>query len=253
VNSQAGRAIAAVGIVLAAIAIWVDVLPQTSYWSDGTMGAFLLIMVCICGLLLAGNAMGAIGIEWLAVAGAVLWGYYCYIPVALAFDQWDVTEAGCWLGFVGGALITLGAIVVMLRPGWTGRAIAIGPATLMAGLGIVLIFPSIWLDASEDGDSYWSTAGIGHSLGIFLLILTVAAALALVAGIRGMPTSRLTTWICGLILGFVSFAIVTQAFGDFGTLDIGAWLAWVGGLLALGGMIAAARTVPATTAAPMPA
>jgi hypothetical protein len=253
VNSQAGRGIALVGIVLALIAIWVDAVPATSYWDDGTNGAFLLIMACLCALLVAGNATGAVGVEWLAMAGAVLWGFYAFIPVALAFDDWDVTEAGTWLGFVGGALIVIGALVVMWRPGITGRAIAIGPPTLAAGLGIVLVFPGIFLDTFTDGGSYWTAPGIGHSLGIVLLILAIAAALALLASVQGMPMSRLTTWICALILGYVSFTIVGAAFGDFGRLDAGAWLAWVGGVLALGGMIAAARTEPATTAAPMPA
>jgi hypothetical protein len=254
VNSQAGRAIALVGIVLALIAIWIDFVSGTSYWdADGTIGAFLLVMSVICALLLAGNAVGTLPTGWLAIAGAILWGFYAFVPVALAFDQWDDTEAGTWLGFFGGALITLGAIIAMWRPGWAGRAIAMGPMTLIAALGIVLVFPGIWLDASSDGGSYWSTPGVGHSLGIVLLILAIAAALGLVAGVQRMATSRITTWICALTLGYVSFPIVSAAFNDFGTLGEGAWLAWVGGVLALGGMLAAARTEPATTAAPMPA
>ena len=42
-----------------------------------------------------------------------------------------------------------------------------------------------------------------------------------------------------VLLGFVSFIPVGAAFGDFGTLDAGAWLACAGGILAAGGTWAA--------------
>ena len=58
-NRTAGWAIAAVGVVLALVAIWIDSLQGSSYWSDGTTGVFLLIVAGIAGLgLLAEYAGG---------------------------------------------------------------------------------------------------------------------------------------------------------------------------------------------------
>ena len=53
-KAMAGRAIAAVGVVLAFVSIWVDSLPGSSYWSgDGTIGAFCLLLACLAALAFA--------------------------------------------------------------------------------------------------------------------------------------------------------------------------------------------------------
>src|SRR5262245_44974876 len=108
VNAVAGRGLAAIGVVLAAIAIWLDSLDGSSYWSDGTTGIYLLILCLIAAIALAGAHTGQGTSGWAFAAGAILLGFYAYLPVAFAFDQWDVLDAGAWLGFAGALLIVIG-------------------------------------------------------------------------------------------------------------------------------------------------
>src|SRR5207244_12241646 len=106
VNAVAGRAIAAVGVVLAFVGIWVDALPAERYWSlDGTIGAFALVLAWLAALLFAGGYVSQWANGPLFAVGAVMLGYYGEYPAVLAFDNWDETKAGMWLAFAAGALI----------------------------------------------------------------------------------------------------------------------------------------------------
>jgi hypothetical protein len=252
VNTTAGRAIAAVGVVLAFICIWVDALPGDSYWSgDGTTGAFVLILACLAALALAASYTGRPANTALLAVGSIMLGFYLFIPVAFAFDQWDIPEAGTWLALCSGALIVIGAGISYLAAETEKEAHAgMSTASLVAGLGIALVFPGIWLDATSDGDSYWSSSGLGHALGIFLLILAIACGLTWMARLAGTSVRGLDSILTLVLLGFVSFFPVGAAFGDFGTLDAGAWLAFTGGILAAGGTWAVhGQEVPRTAPA----
>jgi hypothetical protein len=249
---MAGRAIAAVGVVLAFVCIWIDALPGGSYWNgDGTTGAFVLILACLAALAFAAAYIGAAKDALFAV-GAVMLGFYLFIPVAFAFDQLDIPEAGTWLAVCAGGLIVIGAgLPYLMSGGMQETPAGVSRASLTAGLGIALVFPGIFLDATTDGDSYWSTTGIGHSLGIFLLIVAIAAGLAWAARIAGVNVWGLDWALTLVMLGFVSFFVVDAAFGNFGSLDSGAWLAFAGGILAAGGTWAArGMEMPRTAAAP---
>jgi hypothetical protein len=241
VNTTAGRAIAALGVVLAFVTIWIDALPGDSYWSgDGTTGAFVLVLAGLAALALAAGYAGHPADGALFAVGAVMLGFYLFIPVALAFDQWDIPEAGTWLGICAGALTAIGAAISYRATGASpGMPAGRSRASLVAGLGIALVFPGIWLDATSDGDSYWSSSGLGHALGLFLLILAIACGLAWAAGLVGRSVRGLDSALTLVLLGFVSFFPVGAAFGDFGSLDAGAWLAFAGGILAAGGTWAA--------------
>jgi hypothetical protein len=250
VNAVAGRGLAAIGVVLAAIAIWLDNFDGGSkYWDDGTTGIFLLILCLIAALAIGGGQMGQETNGWAFAAGAILLGFYGFYPAVLAFDDWDLLAIGAWLGLAGAALIVIG----------TGAAYAVvggAPSTpggtstpaLAAGLGIVLIFPAIFIDASE-GDSYWSISG--HSLGILLLVLSIAAALLWAASVAGTPTRGLDQAVTLVLLGLLCVGPVVAAFGDFGSLDAGAWLGIAGAILAAGGTWAARGVeMPRTAASP---
>jgi hypothetical protein len=241
-----------VGVVLAFVTIWIDALPGDSYWSgDGTTGAFVLVLACLAALALAGGYAGRHADGMLFAVGAVMLGFYLFIPAAFAFDQWDIPESGTWLAVCAGGLIVIGAGISCLASGTAQRAHpGVSAASLSAGLGIVLVVPGIFIDATSSGDSYWSSAGIGHSLGILLLILTVGSALAWAAEIAGTSTRGLDLAFPLVMLGYVAFFPVGSAFGDFGTLDAGAWLAFAGGILAAGGTwVARGMEVPRAAAA----
>ena len=237
-NSMAGRGIAQIGAILAIVALFIDFIPGESYWDlDGTIAAVGLAAAIIAMLLVAASFGGMAADGWLFAVGAFLIGYWGFFPALTAFDDWDQTRAGLWLAFAGGILIALGAGAVIWASGGA-RSTPAGttPAALAAGLGIALVFPGIFLDASE-GVSYWNASG--HSLGIVMLILAILAGLAWAATVTGTATRGLDAALTLVLLGLVAFNVVGAAFGDFGTLDSGAWLAFAGGVLAAGGTWAA--------------
>jgi len=247
---MAGRAIAAVGVGLAIAAIWIDVLEGTTYWSDGTTGVFLLVLAALAALGLAAGYAGRPRNGAVFAAGAVLLGFYGWIPVALAFNDWDQTRAGAWLGVAGAALIVIGAGSAYLASGGASDTPAglAGPS-LAAGLGIALVFPGIFID-SLAGTSYWSNPGLGHSLGIVLLILVIASGLAWAAAVTGRRARGLDQALTLVLLGLLAVYPVGAAFGDFGSLDAGAWIAFAGAILAAGGTWAArGAEMPRTAAA----
>jgi len=224
VNAQAGRAIAAVGAVLAFVAIWIHALEgpshSLSYWDyDRTVGVFLIIFACLAVLaLLAAVAAGMTGQadRALLFAGAILFGFYLFFPAAFATDQWKLLDAGAWLGLSGAGLVTIGAMVAHAagpgRPPEPGRA-AMDPPTLVGLLGVVLVVVSIWTNLESGGGSYWNLTGAGHSLGIVLLILACACGAGLLlAAVWGMRSLAGLGWLAGLIAcGIVVFE-VTIAF-----------------------------------------
>src|SRR5712691_3759461 len=153
-NATAGRAIAAIGAVLAIVAICVDAIPSYTYWSDGTTGAFLLVLSGLAALALGAGHTGQSTNGIVCAIGAVLLGFYGWIPVAFAFSDWDQTRAGTWLGVAGAALIVAGAGSSYLAAGARDTPAGLSRESLVAGLGIALIVPGIFLD-SFNGQSYW--------------------------------------------------------------------------------------------------
>jgi len=251
VNAMAGRGIAAVGAVLAIVAIWIDAVPGSSYWdSDGTTAGFGLALGIIAALLVVAGYAGRPMDGALFAVGAVLIGYWGWFPAAFAFDHWDDTRAGMWLVFAGGILIALGAAVSLAASGrLSSTPAATSTAALAAGLGIALVFPGIFLDASG-GRSYWD-GPLGHSLGIVMLILAIAAGLAWAVSGAGMKTYGFDAAVTLVLLGLVAFTPIGLAFNNLGDLDTGAWLALAGGILAAGGTWAArGGEMPRTVAAP---
>jgi hypothetical protein len=244
---MAGKAIAAVGVVLGFVCIWVDSLPGQSYWSgDGTIGAFCLVLACLAALSFAtGYARRRNGP--LFALGAVMLGFYAVVPSILAFSDWDQLRAGAWLGLAAGALVVIGAgSSYFAEPADTTPARP-SSGSLSAAAGIALVFPGIFMDVSG-GASYWSTSG--HSLGVVLLVLAIAAGLAWLATFAGVETHGLDQAVTLVLLGLVAFFPVGAAWRDFGNLDTGAWLALAGGILAAGGIWAARGvTTPRTAAA----
>jgi len=187
--------------------------------------------------------------EWVAAIGALLVGYWLFFPAAFAFDQWDDTGVGLWLTLAGAVLIAAGAALPALASG-AARSTPAGTSTpmLAAGLGIVLVFPSIWLDANN-GENYWNAGG--HSLGIVMLALTIVAALAWGGSISGAPTRGLDLTVALVLLGLFAVTPVGSAFNDFGSVDVGGWLGLAGAILAAGGIWAArGAEAPRTVAAP---
>lgn len=251
-NRQAGYGLALIGAALAIVALFVDYANHAgSYWNlDGTMAAVGLGAAIIALVLALAAWTGQSGWDgWLFAIGAFLVGYWGFFPAVTAFGDWDQTRAGLWLAFVGGLLIAIGAAwAISIAGGARTTPAGTTQPALAAGLGIALIFPGIFLDAS-DGTSYWAASG--HSLGIVMLILAILAGLVWAATITGTATHGLDVALTLILLGITAFNVVGSAFGDFGTLDTGGWLAFAGGILAAGGTWAArGAELPHAVAAP---
>jgi hypothetical protein len=242
-ESQAmlGRGIAAVGIGLAFVAIWVQYIgvPEPSkYWDDGTFGGLLLILAILAAVALAaaittGNreydlAMGA--------AGGIGFGLYLFFPAVFAFDQWKFLDAGAWLGlcsaltFIGASLATWPSDRPVAKPSPVGM--------LLALVGLVLVVAGIFPEFVEGGGSYWSIHGLGHSFGILLIVLVVLEALSIGAAYSmaaGMDSAIL---IGSVTLGATLAIPVGNAFNNLGYLGSGAWLAGIGGIVLMIGVVA---------------
>ena len=226
-----GRGIAAVGVALGLVAIWVDFGP-TSYWSfDGTLGGLLLILGLLAILALAGAfvtgdrdydlAYGAIG--------GIGFGIFLFYPAVLAFDQWDQLDPGAWLGLCSALTFVGAAIATWSSDRAAGRPSAAGAVTALIGLGLVVggLFPSF----IDGAGSYWSIAENGHSFGILMLIVVVLEVLAIAAAFSGAAGVDSAVLLGAIILG-AAIAIPDQsAFNHLGDLGTGAWLMGVGGLL----------------------
>jgi len=233
VNGQVslGRGIAAVGIALALVAVWVDFGPD-SYWSfDGSLGGLLLILAILAVLALGAAFMTNdrdYDIAYGAIGG-IGFGIYLFYPAVLAFDQWDQLDAGAWLGLCS-ALTFIGAsIATWSSDRAVGRPSAAGAVLALIGLGLVVagLFPSF----IDGAGSYWSISGNGHSFGVLMLIAVVLEVVAIAAAYSGTTGVDSAVLLGAIILG-AAIAIPDQsAFNHFGNLGAGAWLMGVGGLL----------------------
>lgn len=241
-----GELVAVVGVVLGFIAIWLEVADQVGhlYKDDGTYMAGLLIAVVVAGCCLAGSLLlGKDNLDLTAaVAGAVAFGLYLFVPSVLAFKYVDKLGWGAWLGICSG-LIPLGAGAAHL---WHKRSDAKAPgvtlATVAAAAGLILIVIGIWLKLSDgSGYTYWNASSSGHALGLLLLILAIVSAvlIAVAANTRKAELADLALIVSGITVGVAISQTVGEAFNQFGDMGAGAWLELVGGLILLLSLIAA--------------
>lgn len=220
----AGRSIALVGICAALLAVSLPVFGSARYVSDGTVAAFLFVTVALASWLPAEVGPPSLG----AALGAAAFGFFLRLPAVAAFDQFGTLKAGAWLGLCA-VLIPIGALV---RPdGHRAALLRTGPATLVSAIGLALVVVGIWLPA-ENETSYWDASTSGHALGILVLLLAVADAVAI--ALRHADAALL---LAATTFGLVEVSVIGNAFEDFGVLGSGAWLAGAGGLLLLGGVL----------------
>jgi hypothetical protein len=235
-QAQTGKRIAALGVVLGFVAIWFDIYSglggSATYSDDGTVLAFLLIALILSAMQLAvGREIGA------AVAGSAALGFYLFIPATLGFDKFGYVGAGGWLGICT-VLIPLGIGYSLM----SGRAGVKRPSLESAApaiLGRVLCLVAIWLTALDGTSSFWNLSQSGHALGLLMLILVLAGA-ALGAMIAfGSATRAAADWLlmlAAVTFGLFSALLIGNAFGEFGRLGTGGWLAAAGSIVLLVGV-----------------
>ena len=231
-----GKGIAAVGIVLGFVAIWFDIYSglgsSSTYSDDGTVLAFLLIaLILSAAQLAAGKEMGA------AVAGSAALGFYLFIPATAGFDKFGYLGTGSWLG-VCTVLIPLGIGYSLM----SGRGSVNRPSLELAApaiLGRVLCLVAIWLTALDGSPSFWNLSSSGHALGLLMLILVLVGALLGAMVAFGSATKATADWLlmlAAVTFGLFSALLIGNAFGEFGRLGIGGWLAAAGSIVMLVGV-----------------
>lgn len=241
---MAGRLAAAAGAVSTIVGVFVEGYAGTSYWNyDGTLAWTGLALGAGALVSVAAAFAGRPTDGWLFAIGAVLVGYWGWLPAALAFAHLDLVDAGAWLCLAGALLIVVcgGAVLVMTgRATTTPRGISL--ASALSLVGIALVYPSIFLHV-EQGQSYWDGPGGLRFFGILMLALTSLCALAWVVTAIGRPTRGADSGLTLVLLGLVAFEPVGSAFNTFDNLQTGAWLAFAGGILAAGGTWSARAAV----------
>jgi hypothetical protein len=266
-NESLGRLVAIVGLVLAVVALWLDLFDEGSqkYWDDGTVGPWVLILAALAGLffvlsLLRESAAHArIG----AAISLLLLGFYSFIPAALAFGDLDHLVSGGWLALVGALLAVLGGYAGSasqgVRPVRTSamglQGINLGAAVGAAGL--VLSAIAIWTKVDEEA-SYWDFTTTGdHLFGIVMLVAVVGCGLGLLGALatRRSGFSFLAAHSGLLLAGLMLADPVADAFNEWDSLATGAWLGLAGGILAASGaaLVHMSNAAPAPTTTPPPA
>jgi len=243
---KAGRLAAAVGAALGIAGVFLDAFADVSYWDlDGTLAWAGLLLGAAALLLVAAGFAGMRTDGWLFATGAVLVGYWGWLPAAFALSKLDQVQVGAWLCFAGALVIAVGAGAVLVLAGQaTTTPKGISLASVLSIAGIALIYPAIFLHVEQD-QSYWDGPFGLRFFGILILALTSVCAVVWAATVIGKPTRGLDAALTLVLLGLVAFDPVDKAFNRFGDLQTGAWLALAGGILAAGGTWSARAAEPA--------
>jgi hypothetical protein len=242
---KAGRLAAAAGAALTIVGIFLDAFAGVSYWELDDTLAWVGLVLGAAALVLVIAALAGLPTEgWLFAIGAALLGYWGWVPAAFAFSDLDQLDAGSWLCLAGSAAMAVGAGASLLL---VGRAITtpkgLSLASLLSLVGIALVFPAIFLHVEQD-QSYWDGPFGLRFFGILMLALTSLCLLAWVATTVGMQTRGLDAALTLVLLGLVAFEPIESAFNHLGDLQVGAWLAFAGGILAAGGTWSARAETP---------
>lgn len=251
-QAMLGRAVAAVGLVCAVVAIWVKFVFGRAYWDDGTLGGLLLILSILAALALVGAvAMNRSTLD-AAVGGigGTVFGLYLWYPALFATDQWDFLDNGAWLGVCSG-LMVIGALIA-LGPSMAPGASPAPTGTLLALVGLGLVLAGIWTKTTDESGTYWNIPGAGHSLGVLMLILVVLSALAVAAAYAAQIGQDAALAVAGVTLGITVFLPVLAAFNNLGQLRAGAWLAGIGGIVLMVGVVGMRQLAGAGVPAPAP-
>ena len=248
-RGKIGELVAAVGVVLGLIALWMNYMDTkftggvtVKYADDGTIMAVGIIVLGLAACCLVASLLGVADLDLVAAtAGAVAFGFFLFIPASAAFKSLDQLGSGAWLGICAG-LIPLGAGVAYFaaRGRSDAKAPGVNPATAVAAIGLVLIVIGIWSEiADKSGVDYWNASASGHALGLLLLVLAIASALLIAGAVnsRSGLLADLALIVSGITAGLAMGQGIHDAFGAFDKMGSGAWMELIGGLALLLGLI----------------
>lgn len=254
--------VVAIGIGLTLSSLRLDIFRQwegfgATYWSSWTTRLLLIALIAVCAGLLVANVIRDEGDRFLASVcgvGAILLGYFLFIPVAVGFGHLGDLALGPKLGVVGSAVIVLGALPLRAlgvrqrsrkRSGLplyvTWFLAAMAPVLVIVSLGrdtaSKLITTPGGLGFSGQYPRYWDSVRLsgGHALGIFMLVLAVVA-IAMALGDVILKAPVLGRWALGaslLLVGLALYYPTYLGFQSLGSLAAGGGLALEGSVLAV--------------------
>ncbi|HEY5479690.1 MAG TPA: hypothetical protein VIJ84_08770, partial [Gaiellaceae bacterium] len=233
-----------------------------SYWTSWTTRLILLALIAGCaGLLIANVIREEESDRFLATIGGlgmILLGFFLFIPVAIGFGHLSELALGPKFGVAGSALIVLGALPLRAlgsrRSSRERRGLPFYVTWSVAVVGSALVIVSLWRETAANpitntagGRSlginatfphYWSSVGLsgGHSLGIFMLAVAIAA-IVFALGDAVLKIPAMGKCALGASLLLLGVAIYYPwgylvGFLNISALSTGAGLAIEGGLLA---------------------
>lgn len=235
-----GELVALVGVALGLIALFVKTFDVggAKYSDDGTVLTIgIIIVVLNAGCLLGALLLGKLNLDLTAaVAGAVAFGFFLFLPATVAFKDMGHYSWGAWLG-IASVLVPLGAGAAHF---WQKRSDAKAPGvtlwTVAAVAGLVMILIGIWskvIDASSL--TYWNASSSGHALGLLLLLLVIASAILIAMAVNSNKAeiADLALIVSAVTVGLAVAEGVHDAFNNLNHLGTGAWLQLLGGLVLL--------------------
>ena len=99
----------------------------------------------------------------------------------------------------------------------------------------------IWLPVINDGPSFWNASFSGNALGILLLLALLANVATVLLPLVWRPVASAdgTLLLAAGTFGLTAAEWLAQAFSHLDGLGTGGWIEAVGGLLLIGGVVAA--------------
>jgi hypothetical protein len=242
-----GGLIAVTGVVCGFMALWTPLLHRTlltvNYNSDKSVAIFVLIMlVAVLVELYKGDDGTAM------VLGAIIFGFFLFVPAVWSFDRLGQLGSGGWLGLFT-LLIPIGALVV--RGSERSAATSIGrlerSTIVPVAIGLVLCLLGLLARAetSPNYRGFWAMQNPGHTLEYLILILCLLIAAfaiaALVATERAMVFADAARFLAATVCGLGLFLPACYAIVYVAYLPLGGWLEGIGGLALLGGILRLCR------------
>ncbi len=252
------KLVVAIGIGLTLAALRFDILEQlqgvgANYWNDRNTRSLLVVLIAVC----FGFLVTAVLLEndrYLAPVsgfGAILLGFFLFIPGAIGFAHLGDLGLGANLAVAGSALIVLGALPTKALFSWrrsreryslrlylTWLTAAVGSGIVIVSLGrqITAFVISSPTSTGLTGElpRYWTSAGFagGHTLGALMLVLAVLVIVfAALDGLLRAPVFG--SWALAVSLPLLGLMLYYPfSINEIGNLSIGGGLGLEGAALA---------------------
>ncbi|HEY4976727.1 MAG TPA: hypothetical protein VII83_03935 [Gaiellaceae bacterium] len=265
----------AIGIGLTMAALRFDILKQledvgANYWTDWTTRSLLVTLIAICTGLLVTAVLLENDRFLVSVSGfgAILLGFFLFVPIAIGPDHLGDLALGPKLAIVGSVLIVLGAFPAQELFSWhrshgrssrslyvTWLAAAFGAGLVIVSLGRQVASAKISgpnsVGVTGELPRYWTSAAFSgrHSLGIIMLALAILV-IALAVGAALLRVPLLGEWALAVSLLLLGLALYYPfSLSSVSALSIGGGLALEGAALATVASLAAVAVERGTASA----